>query len=147
MSNHYDVYCDEPGCLNVGDRLGVDINHGVAVCEVIVRERAAFEALGRAEEAISLLKTPDYFSFDMSVRINCNAIDSRFFARHVGHRLRVRSEYGYASDECGRFPPQSALCETGWCSLPRGHASANEYDSPPEAHEFDGRVPEPKRRP
>lgn len=137
MSDHYDVFCEEPTCPRFGERLGLDANHGAVACDAVVRERALFE---RIHELSELLGATSFWS-EISVEVLGHAIDLSFFVAHRGHLLRVRSEYGYAYDECGRGPARDHEGATGWCSLPRGHAGENRYDSPPEAHRFDGRRP------
>lgn len=131
VSDHYDVFCEEPTCPRIGDCLGLDANHGAVACDAVIRERAVFERIHELAEL--LVAAP--FESELIVEVQYHRVALSFFAVHRGHLLRARSEYGHAYDECARPSPS----RDSWCSLPRGHAGEDAHDSPPEAHRFDGR--------
>lgn len=58
-------------------------------------------------------------------------VDTRWFAKHEGHRLVPRTEYGRNSDECGE-KVKCLFCDADHrCRLPPSHAGAHDRRRPP----------------
>ena len=115
MSTDYDLYC-----VNCKCDAAINWNRGAADLASALKMRPALEAIGTAVA-----------NDDMAWR-TINTVDNvftSFFARHVGHEVRVRSEYGEFYTDCNARIP--CVCgTTRYCVLPEKHVGEHSPTKP-----------------
>ena len=113
MSEDWDFYC-----TRCEERCGLhDLNHAEKQLREVLKHRDAIKALVPALEAID-----DTY---MMLREGTLPTVARFFAKHDGHEVKIRSEYGHFYGQCS----DRVRCRCGHdhhCVLEEGHAGEHE---------------------
>lgn len=116
MSNHYDLACAT--CAD--SRCGFDVNHGGEGFAELLRARPQLTALGRwlrDREA-----TKSQWRIDGSgTKTGVYADAAIFLAKHEGHDVYVRDEYGHRFDECSSAIDCASCGHRDYCHRPVGH--------------------------
>ena len=104
MSCDWDVWCTT---CDVG--LGLDWSHGEHACLALIEQRDELAHMA----SLNLL--------DIDVRVNGSHIDIGWFARHAGHALVPRDEYGRLFGQCGLDFGCPTCKHSERCRRPKGH--------------------------
>lgn len=119
MSCDWDVWCE-----TCKDSLGLnDNNHGEDYVRDLLRIASTLADLGDAaaiveKEAGEGVVVGGFYSSSY------HRFNPVWFARHRGHDLRCKNEYGQFDTQC----TERVLCPFGWhhdCELENGHAGAH----------------------
>lgn len=111
MSCDYHVYCRS--CSE--QHPFMDANHGDRLMHHLIRHAAAIAAL------VPLIhESPESIDF----RVFYGHIDPSWFARHLGHDLCVRDEYGKIDGTCGKRFDCPGCNTPHYCCRPMGHPDA-----------------------
>lgn len=102
MSNYWRFRCHD--CADESPSL----NNGERELAKLLEHRATFEALSDLEMEMASLYVR------IEVWGDSTALPA-FFGQHKGHRITVRSEYGYDLGDCAEHTSE------GFCRLPKGH--------------------------
>ncbi len=118
MSNYWDLWC-----------LDCDERHGF---DNLNRENKKLAALSRHAQAIATLlplhNEPDV-DLEVHARYSDARIDIPWFAKHAGHRLAPKDEYGRQQDECGEYFSDCACGHRGkTCARPYKHDGSHSTD-------------------
>lgn len=110
MSCDWDVFC-----VDCQESLGIDnANHRDELMRWLVLQRDVIAAI------------PGW----LSVEYDDYRIDTQWFAKHAGHRLSPRDEYGYLDTQC-RDDSICAHCgHRGHCLLEDGHEGEHALRKP-----------------
>lgn len=118
MSNDWDFYC-----VPCEERCGLqDLNHCERELLAVLKHRAAIEALGPA------LKDIDSLGYSMMADGSFPDVVN-FFAKHSGHEVRVRSEYGYFYGQCSDRVRCASCGNHHHCTLTEGHVGPHHNDA------------------
>jgi hypothetical protein len=119
MSTDWHLFCAT--CEEDGWGYGADLNHRNLALKALIPHMTLFAAVGRAGFDID----PESFDFYGSGTRGLAA----WAAKHDGHRIRVKSEYGAFDDECSEWIHCPACGHQDMrCTLPEGH------DGPHDTH-------------
>lgn len=107
MSTEFDLFC-----VDCDDGAGVESRRPDALGKLLTI-RPALESLASLDLSCVTVDSP-------SLNRPRNPIPMEFFAKHAGHTLRVRSEYGEFEGDCNTEIRPSSIALI--CRLPRGHS-------------------------
>lgn len=111
MSTHWHVYCLD--CKTEHEFL--DANHEAAVMALLCKHAAAIAALAPLFEEYSGIGA------DLELRVFYGRVDPIWFAKHAGHRLVPRNEYGGFLETCDAMFACKCCGSNLYCKLPPSH--------------------------
>ena len=119
MSCDWDVYC-----RTCDESLGLpDMNHDDHKMRALIAYAPQLAALAPLMN--------EQHSFELNATYGRAAIDCGFFAKHLGHDLVPRDEYGQCDDTCHeliRCACGHPRCGGQWnCNLKKGHEGPHEW--------------------
>lgn len=110
MSTYWDVYC-----VDCKEGLGLHGNHAEAGANQIVQAAGALADFHKACPGISI----DPAQFDLYTERGM--VDPAWFAKHTGHRIVARNEYGAISNQCGSHETCTKCGHWFTCNRSPGH--------------------------
>lgn len=115
MSTYWDVHC-----RTCDEGLGLYLNHEEETMHWLISQRDALAAFGRDFDRAGASGRWGYGE----VRLGDDAsVDCEWFAKHAGHDLVPRDEYGGYADRCGHYWVKCGECgKQSRCLLPLGHS-------------------------
>jgi hypothetical protein len=120
MSTYWDVHC-----LDCNEGLGLHANHAEDGMNRIVQAAGALADFAKACPGISI----DAAQFDLYTERGM--VDPAWFAKHRGHRIVARNEYGAISNQCG-FRGTCTKCGH-WFTCNRTPGHEGDHDPTPDA--------------
>lgn len=121
MSTDWDVYC-----RTCNEEYGFgDANRRDAEMRALAKHAAAIAAIGRILDEVG--QESPVLAGALRLHTSCIVygdppLNTSWFAKHAGHDLVARNEYGRCDDECGEWFDCAGCRHRAACSLPKGHA-------------------------
>ena len=103
MSNDWRIHCND-----CDEHAGFEINHGSEELARLLARRNELAAVGHVEGLVIEVWGSNYPL-------------PAWFKRHEGHKIVVRSEYGYDFEDCAQYASCSCCKARFVCRLPKGH--------------------------
>jgi hypothetical protein len=107
MSTAWDVWC--VGC---GEGAGITVTNYVEGVAELIRQKHAIASLLPAKDAGVEVEVKPWF---------CNHVPIAWFAKHAGHELRPKDEYGRFDGACREHVDCPSCGRVFSCAKDRGH--------------------------